>query len=70
VLPKLRKLGFHIPQDIRYGYPNNSELNEITEVDSKRKSDFANLVETLSRAGFTVDEKFVEEQTGVKMKGR
>ena len=67
VLPKLRNLGFQIPQDVRYGYLNNAEQNEIAEIENKRKSDFANVVETLTRAGYNVDAKFVEEQTGMKM---
>lgn len=67
VIPKLRNLGFQIPQDVRYGYLNNSEVNEIAELENKRKSDFANVVETLTRAGYNVDAKFVEQQTGMKM---
>jgi hypothetical protein len=67
VIPKLRNLGFSIPQDVHYGYLNNAEQNEIAEIENKRKTDFANVVETLTRAGYSIDEKFVEEQTGMKM---
>jgi len=49
---------------------NNDELNEIAEIDNKRKSDFATIVETLTRAGYTVDEKYVSEQTGIPVKRR
>jgi hypothetical protein len=68
LLPKLRNLGFHIPADVTYGYLNNAEQNEIAEMDSKRKNDFANIVETLTRAGYDVDEKQVEEETGMRVK--
>jgi hypothetical protein len=70
VIPKLRNLGFDIPGDVVYGYPNNSELNEIAEIEYKRKTDFANVVETLTRAGYEVDEKFVEAQTGIPVRRR
>lgn len=68
VLPKLRKLGFDIPGDFTYGYLNNDELNEIAEIDNKRKTGFAHIVETLSRAGYKVDEKYVSEQLGMEVK--
>ncbi len=70
VLPKLRNLGFHIPNDVTYGYLNNEEQNEIAEAEYKRKSDFANVVETLTRAGYEVDEEFVAEQLGIKVRKR
>lgn len=65
ILPKLRNLGFPIPEDLVYGYLNNDELNEIAEIDNKRKSDFAAIVETLTRAGYTVDEKYVSATLGM-----
>lgn len=65
VLPKLRNLGFEIPESYTYGYLNNDELNEIAEIDNKRKSEVANIIETLSRAGYKVDEKYVSEQMGM-----
>jgi hypothetical protein len=68
VIPKLRNLGFDIPQGFTYGYRNNTELNEIAEIENKRKSDFANIVETLIRAGYEVDEKFVSEQLGMEVR--
>jgi hypothetical protein len=70
VLPKLRNLGFNIPEDVTYGYQDNSELSNITDLENKRKNDFANVVETLTRAGYEVDEKFVEEQTGIPVRRR
>lgn len=70
VIPKLRNLGFNIPCDVTYGYLNNDEQNEIAEGEYKRKSDFANVVETLTRAGYEVDEKFVEQQTGIPVRRR
>ncbi len=68
VIPKLRNLGFRIPEDTTYGYLNNNELNEITELETKRKNDFATLLESLTRAGYEVDEKMVEQQTGMKVR--
>ena len=68
VLPKLRNLGFPIPKDVVYGYQNNDELNEVTDLENKRKSEFANIIETLTRAGYKVDEKYVSEQLGMEVK--
>ena len=68
VLPKLRNLGFKIPHNVTYGYLNNAEEREVEQQENKRKSDFANVVETLTRAGYEVDEKFVEEQTGIPVR--
>ena len=68
VIPKLRDLGFEIPEGVTYGYPNNSEQNEITDLVNKRKSDFANVVEALTRAGYEVDNEELEKQMGFKVR--
>ena len=70
VIPKLRNLGFDIPEGVTYGYLNNAEQNEIIDLENKRKRDFAGVVETLTRAGYDVDSAFVEQQTGIPVKRR
>ncbi len=70
VIPKLRSLGFNIPNDVSFGYLNNVELSEISALENKRKNDFATVIETLTRAGYEVDEKFVAAQTGIPVRRR
>lgn len=67
-LPKFRKLGFKIPFDIKYGYPNDIEANEQQEIQNKHNIDFTTALVNLQKAGYEVDPKYVEEITGIPVK--
>ena len=65
IRPKLKALGFNIPDDATYGYLNEEQANLAKENDNRHNLDFAKVVQTLKAAGLEVDPKFVSEYTGL-----
>lgn len=68
VIPKLRKLGFNIPYDIKYGYINDDEQAEAQEKQNKNNIDFSTTLVNLSKAGYEVAPEYIEEITGIPVK--
>ncbi len=67
VLPKLRALGFSIPEG-RAMFANDNELEELRErVDASNKVT-ADIALTMSQAGLKMDAKYFEERTGIPTK--
>jgi hypothetical protein len=60
LLPKLRKLGFKIPENCLFEFRNNHEKHEHNE-------DFTALAVEIKKAGLQVDKDYFEEQTGIKL---
>lgn len=66
VLPKLRNLGFPIPEELIFGITNDKE-----EFEARKKKDAADLVtaqvaQTMKNAGLKYDPKHFEEVTGIR----
>jgi len=64
-LDKLKKLGFSIPEGVKFKYKNNNEKYEELKKENEVNSTFATTVKTLFDAGIQVDEKQITEKTGL-----
>jgi len=60
LLPRLRKLGFDIPQDVRFEFKNNSEVFE-------NNNRLADLAIKINQAGLQIDSEYFEQETGIKL---
>lgn len=65
LFPKLRNLGFVIPDGLTFRYSNNveKELQRVNEDETNRKT--ADMVKVLKDSGFTVNPEWVRERTGI-----
>ncbi|MGI9117014.1 MAG: phage portal protein family protein [Gaiellales bacterium] len=62
LLPKLRGLGFKIPDGFKFKFMNNSEMLEAKQRTMNAQKQFAEILQTLKGAGYEVDAEFVSEQ--------
>lgn len=62
LIPKLRGLGFKIPDGFKFCYMNNGELLEAKQRTMDSQKQFADILQTLKNAGYEVDAQFVSEQ--------
>lgn len=60
LLPRLRNLGFKLPDNLRFEFKNDSEVNENNQR-------FTALAVEIKKAGLQVDKDYFEEQTGIKL---
>lgn len=60
LLPRLRNLGFPIPEDVRFEFKNDSEQNE-------NNSNIVEMAVKIKQAGLQMDKEYFEEQTGIKL---
>lgn len=60
LLPRLRKLGFDIPQDVKFEFKNNSEVFE-------NNNRLADLAIKINQAGLQIDAEYFEQETGLKL---
>ena len=67
LFPKLRNLGFIIPEGYKLKYSNDKEEQQATLKKDESNKLFTDYVKTLSDAGFDVDAKDIEERTGLKV---
>lgn len=68
LFPKLRNLGFPIPEGYVFKFKNDKEVEEEQQKKNENNKVIAETVKTLSDAGFDVDPMQVEELTGFKVK--
>lgn len=67
LLPKLRNLGFKIPLDAKFKFKNDEEVQKERDKKNDSNKKFVDNVKTLFDAGFVVDPKQIEEETGLKV---
>lgn len=67
-LPKLRALGFRVPENITFKFVNNHELDEQKERQNANNKLVAEIAQTMKNAGLQMDAKYFEEQTGIPTK--
>jgi len=65
VIPKLRTLGFAIPEGVTFCFSNDAESEEVKEKERENGKTFADIALTLKNAGLTMDEKYFTEMTGI-----
>jgi hypothetical protein len=67
LLPKMRKLGFKIPEMYSFGFKNDKEKEQIRKQQDESNQVTATVVKTLKDAGYKVDPKYIEDRTGIKV---
>jgi Protein of unknown function (DUF935) len=67
LIPKLRNLGFNIP-DGKFCHDNDQELQEEKKAEIEHLTAVATMVKTFKDSGNEVDIKWIEENTGIKLK--
>lgn len=60
LLPRLRNLGFAIPEDVKFEFKNDSEQNE-------NNLNIVDMAVKIKQAGLQMDKEYFEEQTGIKL---
>jgi phage gp29-like protein len=67
LIPKLKNLGFVIPEGYSFKFSNDKEKLEAQDKKDDGNVKFASIVKTLFDAGFTLDPKDIEERTGFRV---
>lgn len=68
LIPKLIALGFNIDLNSPFRFSNNAEKNEQRLNEDASNLATANVAYQLKQAGFDVDEKYIEDRTGIPVK--
>jgi len=68
LLPRLRNLGWTIPEDVKFEFENNDEADETRRTEDKDNLQTATFVKMLKDGGFEIDdEKYLSDRLGVKV---
>jgi len=65
LLPKLRKIGMSIPDDVKFCFSNNHELVEQRKNEDANNKLTADIALAMKNAGLEMDAKYFEERTGI-----
>lgn len=65
LLPRLRRFGFKIPDDIHFEFVNDDEGEEQREREDTSNLVTAEIAQTMKAAGLIMDAKYFEERTGI-----
>jgi len=66
LLPKMRNLGFKLPENIRFEYKNDAEKEAFRAREDASNKVTAEIAQTMKNAGLKMDSKYFEERTGIK----
>lgn len=65
LIPRMRQMGFNIPEDLHYEFKNDAERNEIREKEDRSNTVTAAIAYTMFQAGLKMDAAYFEERTGI-----
>lgn len=65
LIPKLRKLGFKIPEGIVFVFANDYETAEVEKKELERNKAYAEIAQVMKNSGIQIDEQYFTEQTGI-----
>jgi hypothetical protein len=65
VFPKLRKLGFAIPEDARFQFANDEEKHIARKREDESNQVTATIAKTMKDAGLQMDAEYFQERTGI-----
>ncbi len=65
LLPKMRALGFKIPEGIRFEYKNDAEREAFRAREDASNKVTAEIAQVMKNAGLKMDAKYFEERTGI-----
>jgi phage gp29-like protein len=66
LLPKMRNLGFNIPENFKFEYKNDSEKEAFRAKEDASNKLTAEIAQVMKNAGLKMDAKYFEERTGIK----
>lgn len=66
LLPKMRALGFKIPDNIRFEFKNDQEKEAYRVREDASNLQTAQIAQTMKNAGLKMDAKYFEDRTGIK----
>lgn len=66
LLPKMRSIGFKIPDNIRFEFKNDAEREAFRAKQDASNKVTAEIAQTMKNAGLKMDAKYFEERTGIK----
>ena len=65
LFPKLRQIGFNIPEGAKFSYSNNDETEEKKAKTNASNKTIAEISQIMAQGGLKMDAKYFEEQTGI-----
>ena len=65
LIPKMRALGFKIPEGVRFEYKNDAEKELFREREDASNKVTAEIAQVMKNAGLKMDPKYFEERTGI-----
>jgi hypothetical protein len=65
LLPRMQKLGFEIPEGVKFRYKNDMEKKEISDAENKSNATVATIAKDMKTAGLQMDPKYFTERTGI-----
>jgi hypothetical protein len=68
LIPRMRKMGFNIPDGIRFQFKNDQEKEEYRDKEDKSNKATADIAYTMVQAGMAMDPKYFEDRTGIPTK--
>ena len=68
LIPKLQKMGVKIPVGYKFKFKNGNEALEIEKQDAVKNKSIADYLKVFDEAGFSVEESWLEEKTGIPLK--
>lgn len=66
LLPKMRNLGFKIPEGFSFVFKNDQEKEAFRKREDESNKLTAEIAQTMKNAGLKMDAKYFEERTGIK----
>ncbi|MEI8111159.1 MAG: DUF935 family protein [Chitinophagia bacterium] len=66
LLPKMRNLGFKIPDNFRFEYKNDAEKEAFRTREDASNKVTAEIAQVMKNAGLKMDAKYFEDRTGIK----
>lgn len=65
LLPKMRILGFQIPDDIHFEFKNDSEREQLRQREDQSNKTTADIAKIMKDAGLAMDAGYFQERTGI-----
>ena len=65
LIPKLRNLGFDIPDDIKFKFKNDDEVEEFRRREDASNLETANIAVLMKNANLQMDQKYFSDRTGI-----
>jgi phage gp29-like protein len=65
LFPKLRKIGFNIPEGAKWQFKNDKELKDTRVQEDKDNMATATIAQTMKNAGLQMDPKYFQDRTGI-----